>query len=83
MLPPPAAPLPSIPSDYQKANSLLRDGKTVEARAELSRLQKSGNNSSELWYQMARSHLLDFYREENPVQKRLALSLAMEALSAR
>lgn len=76
------APLPDKPSPLKTAIQLLRDAKTAEARTELTRVQKSGVDNADLWYQMARSHLLDFYREQNPSKKRLALSLAMEALSS-
>jgi tetratricopeptide (TPR) repeat protein len=80
--PEPPAALPARTSPLQPAIQLLSDGKTAEARTELTRLQKSGLDSADLWYQMARSHLLDFYREENPAKKRIALSLAMESLGS-
>ncbi len=57
---------------------LLRQGKTEEARKELTALVSRNPADAELHYQLARSHLLDFYG--NPAAGRVALSLAMEAL---
>ena len=41
---------------------LLREGKTAEARKELEAQRKTRPNDAEVIYQIARSHLLDFYR---------------------
>lgn len=72
-LPPPAA-------GYGKALVLLRQAKTQEARAELNRLLQQRPDDPELHYQVARAHLLDFYSRRDPHERRLALSLALEAL---
>jgi tetratricopeptide (TPR) repeat protein len=61
---------------------LLREGKTQEARQELLRLQQASPNDAEIWFQLGRSHLLDFYSMPDPNKRRIALGLAMEALGA-
>lgn len=76
------APLPERSGPLQKPVVLLREGKTKEARTELNRLLKEMPENADVWYQVARSHLLDFYREEDPAKRRLSLSLAMEALAS-
>ena len=57
---------------------LLRQAKTEEARTQLRRLPPS----ADILYHLARSYLLDFYRLPDPVQRRVALGLAMESLAA-
>jgi tetratricopeptide (TPR) repeat protein len=61
---------------YGDALALLRQGKTEEARSELHRALKQHPDDAGIYYQLARSHLLDFHRRSS----RVALSLAMEAL---
>ena len=61
---------------------LLREGKTAEARALLIQAQKARPGDSEIQYQIARSYLLDFYRENDAIRRRTSLALAMEALAA-
>ncbi len=73
-------PIPDKPSQLRKALLLLRQDKTQEARDELHRLLKSGTTDSEIYHQIARSHLIDFYRHQDPVRRRVSLGLAMEAL---
>lgn len=75
-------PLPEKSGPLRKAQLLLREGKTAEARRELEALRKSRPNDAELEYQIARSYLMDFYRVQDPNQRRVSLGLAMEALSA-
>lgn len=65
-----------------RATALIRDGKTVEARAELEKQRKATPGDAEVLYQIARSHLADFYRETDPAKRRISLSLAMENLAA-
>ncbi len=59
---------------------LLREGKTQEARKELLRLQQASPDDAEIWFQLGRSHLLDFYAMPDPAKRRISLGLAMEAL---
>ena len=59
---------------------LLREGKTAEARKELEAQRKQRPNDAEVIYQIARSHLLDFYAQQDPEQRRVSLALAMEML---
>jgi tetratricopeptide (TPR) repeat protein len=61
----------------QKALELLRQSKTAEARAILAGVPEK---TAELEYQIARSHLLDFYQIEDPLKRRASLALAMDAL---
>ena len=61
---------------------LLRDSKTAEARKLLEAERKLHPNDAEIVYQIARSYLLDFYRLQEPEQRRISLGLAMEALGA-
>jgi tetratricopeptide (TPR) repeat protein len=77
---PQPAPLPVREGPLRKAQMLLREGKTEEARRELQRLLQAGNNDAMTWYQLARSYLLDFYSGTDSAKRRTALSLAMEAL---
>lgn len=68
-----------IAQQMDSARALLREGKTAEARAALA---KEADSSAEVWYQRARSHLLDFYQMEDAAKRRVSLGLAMEALAA-
>ncbi len=78
----PPAPLATGP--LADALSLLRNDKTAEGRKILEGLIKQKPDDADLHYQMARSYLLDFYREGggDPARGRLALSLAMESLAS-
>lgn len=60
---------------------LLRDGKTADARKELLRLQEASPNDAEIWFQLGRSHLLDFHTMPDPAKRRISLALAMESLA--
>jgi tetratricopeptide (TPR) repeat protein len=75
-------PLPERPGPLRKAMLLLREGKTAEARKELEEQRSQRPDDAEVLYQIARSYLLDFYRMQNPEQRRIALGLAMEMLNA-
>src|SRR5205085_32790 len=77
----PAAALPEKQGPLRKALVLLRGSKTVEARAELNTLRKAKPDDPELLYQIARSYLLDFYREQLPEKRLVSLALAMEELN--
>ena len=69
-------------SPLRGATVLLREGKTKEARETLVRLLRQNPDDAEVRYQIARSHLMDFYTERDPARQRVALSLAMEELAA-
>ncbi len=71
---------PPVPSASSKALALLRQAKTAEARLELERMLRETPDDAELHYQMARSHLMDFYASGDAAARRVSLSLAMEAL---
>ena len=73
-------PLPEKTGPLRKALLLLREGKTAEARKELEAQRKQRPNDAEVLYQIARSHLLDFYTLRDPEQRRVSLALAMETL---
>src|SRR5260370_5257023 len=73
-----AAPLRENTGPLRRAMLLLREGKTVEARNELK--QRPGD--AEVLYQIARSYLIEFYQQQDPQRRTLALSLAMEDLAA-
>ncbi|MGH9672287.1 MAG: FG-GAP-like repeat-containing protein [Bryobacteraceae bacterium] len=73
-------PFPAAPAHLKPALQLLRDGKTAEARGELTRLLAKDPADAEIYHQIARSHLLDFYRAADPAAARNALALAMESL---
>ena len=79
---PPGPALPAKDTPLRPAMLLLREGKTNEARAELNKLLKARPEDAEVWYQMARSHLMDFYQGTDPAKQRTALSLAMEELDS-
>jgi len=74
------APLPQREGPLRKAQLLLREGKTEEARRELQRLIQAGRNDAMTWYQLARSYLLDFCSGTDYSKLRTAPNLAMEAL---
>ena len=81
--PPASEPLPArSPSPLREAILLLRDGKTDEARQRLHELARKTPDDAEVQYQIARSHLMDFYEREDPARRRVSLSLAMESLAA-
>lgn len=69
-------------SPRSRALRLLRQGDTAAARAELQRLAKETPDDPENWHQIARSYLLDFYQDPEPVRRRASLALALEALTA-
>jgi hypothetical protein len=73
-------PIPEKTGPLRKAMLLLREGKTAEARKDLEEQRKQRPKDAELIYQIARSHLLDFYRLQDPEQRRIALGLTMESL---
>jgi hypothetical protein len=75
-------PLPEKAGPLRKALSLLRESKTAEARRELEEQRKQRPADAEVLYQIARSYLLDFYRQQAPGQRRISLGLAMETLNA-
>src|ERR1043166_9443417 len=75
-------PVPERAGPLRKAQVLLREGKTEEARKELEAQRKARPNDAEVLYQIARSYLLDFYQLPDDGKRRVALGLAMEALNA-
>ncbi|HEY1342265.1 MAG TPA: FG-GAP-like repeat-containing protein, partial [Bryobacteraceae bacterium] len=75
-------PLVEKTGPLRKALLLLREGKTSEARQELEAQRKQRPADPEVLYQIARSHLLDFYKIQDPEKRRIALGLAMEALNS-
>ena len=77
-----SVPLPEKPGPLRNALLLLRAGNTTEARKELEHQRKLHPDDPEVLYQIARSHLMDFYKQENPEQRRISLALAMEVLDA-
>src|SRR6266516_2537102 len=80
VFPPP--PLPGKASPLRKALLLLRESKTEDARKDLEAQRKLRPNDPELLYQIARSHLIDFYRLQDPERRRISLALAMETLNS-
>ena len=77
----PVYPLPEKSGPLRKALLLLRESKTAEARKELEDQRKQRPTDAEVLYQIARSYLLDFYRQQAPEQRRISLGLAMETLN--
>src|SRR5260370_21120830 len=75
------APLPEKTGPLNKALLLLREGKTVEARQELEGQRKLRPDDAEVLYQIARSYLIDFYKDHEPERRRTSLGLAMEMLN--
>src|SRR5512133_2220978 len=75
-------PVPAPSGPLRKAQLLLREGKTDEARKGLEQQRKARPNDAELLYQISRSYLLDFYRLQDPEKRRVALGLAMETLAS-
>ncbi|MBI4905822.1 MAG: VCBS repeat-containing protein [Acidobacteria bacterium] len=80
LLPLLAQELPERTGPMARASMLLREGKTAAARKELDTLRKQNPGNVEVIFQIARSHLADFYKEADPAKRRIALSLAMENL---
>lgn len=66
----------------RKAVDLLRAGDGAGARRVLDSYLKAHPEDGEGWFQLARTHLAEFYRGGDAARKKLALSLAMEALGA-
>lgn len=75
-------PVPESASPLRKALLLLRQDRTQEARQELSLLLKSYPEDAEIHYQIARSHLMDFYTGKDRATSRLSLGFAMESLAS-
>src|SRR3954447_22113504 len=75
-------PLPEKAGPLRKALLLLRESKTAEARKDLEEQRRQRPGDAEVLYQIARSYLLDFYRQQAPEQRRVSLGLAMETLNA-
>lgn len=63
-------------------HKLLRQSKTEAARKELTALVAASPDDAELQYQLARSHLLDFYEQREATRRRTSLALALEALDS-
>jgi len=61
--------------------ALIQEGRTEEARAELRRLLAARPGDAELYYQLARSHLADFYRAADPLRALPSLDEALGALA--
>ncbi len=61
--------------------ALIQEGRTEEARAEIRRLLATQPAEAELYYQLARSHLFDFYRTGEPAKALPSLDGALEALT--
>src|SRR5205085_4454208 len=78
----PTPPVPEKATPLRKALTLLRESKTEEARKELEGLRKARATDPELYYQVARSYLIDFYTLQDPNRRRIALGLAMENLTS-
>lgn len=76
----PSQPFPPPDPELRQPLLLLRQNKTEEARKELNALLAKSPGSAELYFQLARSYLSDFYSAVDPARRRNALSLAMEAL---
>ena len=76
----PIVPFTAKSGPLSKALSLLREGKTGEARQELEAQRKLRPADAEVLYQIARSYLIDFYQGEDPEKRRLSLALGMEML---
>ena len=78
----PPSPLPEKTGALRHAMMLLREGKTSEARKELEERRKQRPGDGEVLYQIARSYLIEFYQQQEPQRRTLAISLAMENLGA-
>ena len=76
------APLPRKESPLTPALLLMRQGKTAAAREQLDQQRKLRPGDADVLYQIARSYLLDFYREDDAGHRRTWLALAMENLDA-
>lgn len=74
-------PWPEKSGPLTKALLLLRESKTDLARQELEIQRQLRPHDAAVLYQIARSHLLDFYRMRDPEKRRIGLGLAMEALN--
>ncbi|MDX2151354.1 MAG: hypothetical protein SFV54_11520 [Bryobacteraceae bacterium] len=64
-----------------RVGELLRHSKTDEARELVRKLLAETPQDAELYYQLARTYLVDFYEIRDPAKARTALALALEALS--
>ncbi|MDX1984858.1 MAG: hypothetical protein SFV51_31590, partial [Bryobacteraceae bacterium] len=66
----------------ESIHKLLRQSRTEAARQELAALVAASPDDAELQYQLARSHLLDFYEQREARRRRISLALALEALDS-
>jgi hypothetical protein len=74
--------LPPAPSGaLRDVGLLLRESRTNDARTLIDKLLRDTPGDAELYHQLARSYLLDFYEGHEPAKKRTSLALAMEALA--
>src|SRR4051794_40721811 len=76
----PGTPITAEHPELRPAMLLMREGKTEEARMQLRSLLSKNPDDAELYFQIARSYLLDYYGNGDPVKARTSLALAMEAL---
>jgi tetratricopeptide (TPR) repeat protein len=77
-----STPLPEKSGPLRRPLQLLREGKTGEARTELEQQRRERPNDAEVQFQIARSYLMDFYKQQDPEKRRIALGLAMEMLNS-
>lgn len=75
-------PIPLTPEPLRAPLQQIREGKTTQARETLIRLLAGGKSDAEIYYQIARSHLLDFHENQDAAKARTSLALAMEALAS-
>ena len=73
--------IPVTENALRRPLDLIRQGTTDEARRELNALLSAKPAEPEIYHQLARSYLTDFYARPSSPQGRTALSLAMEALA--
>jgi tetratricopeptide (TPR) repeat protein len=78
----PNEPLTQPDPALRKPLLLIRQGKTIEARQELTTLLKTRPGDAEVLYQIARTYLSEFYGNTDPSRGRVALGLAMETLES-
>jgi tetratricopeptide (TPR) repeat protein len=78
----PSQPLTQPNPELQRALRLIRQGKTDDARKELEAVIAGRPGDPEVLYQIGRTHLTDFYSRTDPTRRRIALSLAIEALES-
>ena len=73
-------PAQSCRQEYDRSLELLRQDRTVEARDELRKCLAADTTSADIFYQMSRSHMIDFNQSRSAREAGISLRQVVEGL---